>query len=141
DPGARVSVAVQQVALRFTALDVGRNSAGNLLPIVADVDDVVAALAPRLAAADVHGRHAEIRALTDRDARIADNRGRPAQQPQEVFGEHVPEEMKVLRIFLLAKHADSFGDAVGSRVDVWPEPEDRKTEVLHRIERLVDLLP
>jgi len=74
---------------------VRRNRVGNLPPIVPDVRDVLAALAPELACADVDRGHAEIRALANRDARIADNRRRSAQEAEEVLGEHVPEHVKV----------------------------------------------
>ena len=109
--------------------------------IVTDVDHVVAALASQLARADVHGRHAEVRALADRDARIADDGRRSAQQPQEILGKHVPEQVEVARILLLAEHADALRRAVRPRVDVRPEPQHRQAEVLHRVQRLVDLLP
>ena len=46
--------------------------------VVLDVDHVGAALAPLLPRADVHGRHAEERALADRHARVADDRRRVA---------------------------------------------------------------
>ena len=45
----------------------------NRAAVVADVDDVPAALAPLLPRPDVHRRHAQERALANRDARVADD--------------------------------------------------------------------
>src|ERR1044072_4335628 len=79
---ARLPVTVEQIALRLAALDVRRNRPGNVAALVADIDHILPALAPKLARADVHRRHAEVRALADRHARIADDGGRAAEQAQ-----------------------------------------------------------
>src|SRR5262245_5233447 len=74
DPNTRLPVAIQQIALRLAALDVRCDGAGNLLSIVADVNDVVAAFTSYLSCADIDSRHAEVRTLTNRHTRIPHNR-------------------------------------------------------------------
>src|SRR5512144_2812022 len=86
---AGLAVAVQQVALRLAALDVRGNCIRNVTAIVSNVDHILPALAPELPRPDVDGGNAEIGALANSDAGVADDRRRAAQQSQEVFGEHV----------------------------------------------------
>src|SRR5258705_8182944 len=62
DAHARLAIAVEQVALRLAACDVRGDRVHDGASVVTDVGDVVSALAPRLAGADVHRWHAEIRA-------------------------------------------------------------------------------
>ena len=57
---------------------------------------VRAALAPVLTGADVDRRHAEVRALPDPDARVADEARAVVEQPQEVGRRHVLEEVDVV---------------------------------------------
>src|SRR6187431_2238372 len=75
DTSAGLAVAIQEIAFRLAPLDVCRDRVGNLLAIMRHVDDVVAPFAPHLAGADVHRRNAQVRTLTNRDARVADDRG------------------------------------------------------------------
>src|SRR5204863_4928708 len=112
NPLARPAVAVEEITLRPAALDVGRNRLRDLPAIVADIDHVLPALPSELARADVHRWHAEIRTLADRDARVADDGGRAAEQAQEVFRKHVAEQMEVFRILFLAEDADALRRAV-----------------------------
>src|SRR5262245_52173814 len=99
-----------------------------------DVDHIVSTLPTHLPRTDVHRRHAEIRTLSDGDARIPDDRSGTAQQPEEVLGKHVAEQMKVARVLLLPEYADTLRRAIGSGVHVRPEPEDGNAEILHGIQ-------
>src|SRR6185295_15380697 len=92
DPRAGLPVAVQEIALRLPALDVGRDRGGNVLPIVTDVDHVLAALTPRLTCADVHGGHAEEGTLANRNTGVPDNSCRTAEKPEKIFRKHVAEQ-------------------------------------------------
>src|SRR5207237_6175388 len=117
---ACLPVAVEQVALRLAAFDVRRNRLRDVAAIVADVDHVVPALASQLTRADVDGGHAEIRALADRDAGIADDRGRAAEQAQEGLREHVEDTLEGRRMLLPAEAADAFPRALGAGGAAWP---------------------
>src|SRR5262245_16158190 len=73
DASAGTAIAIQMVG-RVTAVgDLRTHRRDNLGAVVADIHDVAAAIAATLPRADVHRRHADIRALANRRARIADD--------------------------------------------------------------------
>ena len=139
DPLARVPVAVDRLHLVAAVRHLPANSVRDLGRVVADVDDVRAAVAAVLARPDVHGRRADERALADRRRGVADDAGRLRHQPDVVVRRQVLEEVQLRVVVVLAPLADPGGDVLGARVRVRPEHDRRHVELLHGLERLRDL--
>ena len=53
---------------------------------------------------------------------------------------YVSEEVKVGRLFVFSKVADSLARAIGARIDIGPEPEHRQPQIAHREQRFIDLV-
>ena len=109
------------------------------MPIVIDVDDIAAPVAALLATADVDRRHAEVGTFTDRHARVADDAAATVEQLQEFLRREVLEEVDRQVPVILPERPDRLGGAVGTGIDVGPEPEGRQAAVANGVKGLLHM--
>src|SRR5262249_37620084 len=101
----------------------------NLLAAVTDIENVPSPLAPFLARADVHDRHAEEGGFADPHARVAQETPAVEDETQKVGGRKILEEVNVGRPLHLPKCPDRIGGSIGAGIDIRPEPERRHPEL------------
>src|SRR3989338_9194551 len=106
DAFAGLPVPVELAGRRAAVAQMVTDRFDNPLPVVVHVNHVPSPVPAGLPGADVDGRNAQERTLTDRPARIAHNTAAAVRHPQKILWAHTLEKVHVLRRHHLTECAD-----------------------------------